>query len=168
MDLEGKWRDRVFKTCVSVSTRSRIWKLAQINIDVQPLNKHVEGAQILTHHIYTKCEYSRHPLNPRVQFEIHIKRWCVKGPWGETDLSTAARLCKQSFFFFFSAHTYVCFYSPRVTHHRSCTGGVRKMHCRGDSAHTGLIISIRCKYELNKNTILLEGFHLRNVLVFTL
>lgn len=53
-----------------------------------------------------------------------------------------------------SAHTYVCFSSPCVTHH----GGVRKMHCRGDSTHTGLIISIRCKYESNRDTILLEGF----------
>lgn len=62
-----------------------------------------------------------------------------------------------------SAHTYVRFSSPCVTHH----GRVRKMHCRGDSTHTGLIISIRCKYESNRDTIL-EGFFTRCISAFTL
>lgn len=41
------------------------------------------------------------------------------------------------------------------------------MLCRGDSTHTGLIISIRCKYESNRDTILLEGF-LQSISAFTL
>lgn len=92
----------------------------------------------------------RYSQNADVKRDLEVKMICPQ------QHDYAYNLC--------SAHTYVYFSSPWVTHH----GGVKKMHCRGDSNHKGLIISIRCKCESNRDTNLQEVFFLRSALLLLL